>query len=282
MLGMNVTITPDAIAGLCKSAAASGIAIEVVDRTGSTNSDLLVRAGHADPAQRLSSPTLRVARVQDAGRGRAGRVWQSDAASLTFSLAWSFDLPVAALVGLPLACGVAVAEVLAARGVAVALKWPNDILHAGRKLGGILIETTHAATAPTDSGQTWAVIGIGINLRDDGAAEPAVAGAFSAAALPATDRNRLMAELLDALAAMLQQFAAGGFATFVPRWNALHAHAGQAVDILDRGSRVAGGIALGVDATGRLLLQTAAGPVAVMAGDVSLRPVEEGCHAAPD
>ena len=251
---------PGAIAGACSTSAGASVAIEVVLQTGSTNADLLARV------ESLAVPTLLVAQRQSAGRGRAGRTWQSDDASLTFSLAWPFELPLACLVGLPLAVGVAVAEVLAARNVPVQLKWPNDILLDGAKLAGILIETAASKRVP---GRVWTVIGIGINLMAPGVAAAMPVGS---AALPATERNVLMAQLLDALAPTLSAFAQTGFAPWASRWNALHAHAGQAVDIIDRGQVRQSGTALGVDASGQLLLQGAGATVAVLAGDVSLRP----------
>ena len=80
-----------------------------------------------------------------------------------------------------------------------------------------------------------------------------------------------MAVLLDALVINLQQFAAQGFSGFAPRWNALHAHAGQEVVLLEQGQVIQQGRALGVDAIGRLLLDTPTGRIDIMAGDISLR-----------
>lgn len=99
-----------AIAALCATGA-SHVAIEVVAETGSTNADLLARCAG------LAGPVLRIAGQQTAGRGRAGRPWLSQAdASLMFSLAWRFKGPLHALVGLPLAVGVALAETMGSLG----------------------------------------------------------------------------------------------------------------------------------------------------------------------
>lgn len=252
--------------------AARQVAVELVAETGSTNADLLARI------ERLPGPVLLAAERQTAGRGRAGRTWHSDpASSLTFSLAWPFQRPLAALTGLPLAVGVALAETLANAGASVQLKWPNDLLTGSGKLGGILVETAPAVHGTVI--RTWAVIGVGLNL-----ALPAdLAGKIdgSAAALPfavAQDRNALLAALLNSLSVALEQFEHAGLGPFVPRWNALHAHAGQPVQIIDHGRVLHEGIASGVDAMGRLLLDTGNGQVAVMAGDVSLR-TQGGHHA---
>jgi len=240
----------------------SGVAVEVVGETGSTNADLLARA----PG--LSAPLLLIAEHQTAGRGRAGRSWLSEPGNaLTFSLAWRFEGGLQRLTGLPLAVGVALAETLAALGQPVQLKWPNDVLKDGDKLAGILVETA----ARTD-GATWAVIGIGLNLIMPDAMEQRIGRPVAAVPwLARMDRDALMAALLDGLAGALAQFAHGGFAAFAARWNLLHAWQGEAVTLLDRGELLHEGRAAGVDDAGRLLLDTAQGRVAIVAGDVSLR-----------
>lgn len=256
------------IAALCRPAA-QGISVRVVDETGSTNADLLA----ALPT--LPAPTLLIAKNQTAGRGRAGRSWYSaPGQSLTFSLAWKFHLPMHALVGLPLATGVALADALAMYNVEVGLKWPNDVLYEGRKLAGILIES--AAVPELPQAASWAVIGIGINMRLD-------RGALAGIGSPATgigwladlDQDMLLATLASSLAEASMRFEQEGLPAFVERWNALHAHRGQSVRILDNDKVVHEGIAIGVDEVGRLVLDGAQGQVAVMAGDVSLR-VREG------
>ena len=244
------------------AASASHIAIEVVPETGSTNADLLARL----PA--LAGPVLRIAEQQTAGRGRAGRTWLSAAGgSLTFSLAWRFQGPLHRLAGLPLAVGVALAETLGTLGVPVQLKWPNDLMKDGAKLAGVLVETQAAP-----DGAIWAVIGCGVNLVLPDALEAALGRPVASAPwLAQMDRNTLMATLLSRLAAILAEFDDTGFAPFADRWNALQGWRGEAVNILDNGAIVQHGRAAGVDALGRLVLDTPAGRVTVLSGDVSLR-----------
>jgi BirA family biotin operon repressor/biotin-[acetyl-CoA-carboxylase] ligase len=244
------------------SLATSRVAVEVVDEIGSTNSDLLARAAS------LSAPVLLVALHQNAGRGRAGRSFLTAAGgALTFSLAWQFNGPVQRLSGLPLAVGVALAEALGALDVPVQLKWPNDLLKDGAKLAGMLVETQAAP-----GGGTWAIIGIGINLTVPDALERQIGRSVAAAPwLARMDRDVLMAALLDALAAVLTEFATTGFAPFAARWNRYHAWQGQDVTIVDNGAVLHAGRAAGVDDTGALLLDTSTGRVVVHAGDISLR-----------
>jgi len=262
-----ITVTSERIAALCRSAA-QHLDVRVVEETGSTNADLLA----ALPT--LAAPTLLVARSQTAGRGRAGRSWLSaPGKSLTFSLAWKFSLPVHALVGLPLAVGVAIAESLAMFNVQVRLKWPNDVLHEGRKLAGILIESAAAGHVPHDA--SWAVIGIGINMALSESMSAEIGRPVASIPwLAELDQDMLMATLASGLAEALVQFEHEGLGAFTPRWNTLHAYAGQSVMILDNGRMQQEGVAVGVDDIGRFLLDTPAGRQAVMAGDVSLRPKE--------
>src|SRR5258706_6407854 len=137
-----------------------GYELRRVERCGSTNSMLLAEKG-------LARPVLLLADEQTAGRGRRGRRWHSaPGAGLTFSVAVALRRPLRELTALPLAAGVAVARALHSLGVArAALKWPNDIVVEGAKLGGILAETK------SSGGAVKAVIGVGINLRGAGELE---------------------------------------------------------------------------------------------------------------
>ncbi|MFL9880112.1 biotin--[acetyl-CoA-carboxylase] ligase [Herbaspirillum rhizosphaerae] len=265
------TISAERIAALIAESSndhAKPVAIEVVAQTGSTNADLLARV------TTLATPTLLVAESQTAGRGRAGRAWHTTATSaLTFSLAWKFQRPVQALIGLPLAIGVALAEALVVFGIKVELKWPNDVLRDGAKLAGILIETAqNKVTDANAKASTWAVIGIGVNLAMPQDLQDRIGRAVAdVSELQSHDRERLLALLLSALSDALAEFDAQGFSAFAARWNRLHAYAGRAVRILDNDRVVHEGTAVGVDDKGCFLMDTANGRIAVVAGDVSLR-----------
>jgi len=256
------------------------LGLEVVAETGSTNADLRARAAE------LPGPWLLAAEAQTAGRGRAGRVWQAAAGdSLCFSIAWPFAGGLSQLTGLSLAIGVALADALRSQQIPVQLKWPNDVLLNGAKLGGVLIET-----ASSNRAAVWAVIGIGLNVRRNLQRDTAVDQALAALEDPsaqngpsqAIDRNQLLAELADTLVAALQLFEQAGLAAFVERWHRYHAHGGLAVDILENGERLHSGTARGIDVLGCLILDTQQGPMRLASGDVSLRPSSQSLTSAAE
>lgn len=252
--------------------------LDVVEECASTNTELLARAERAAP-----SGTALAALRQTAGRGRRGREWISAPGdSLAFSLLWRFA-PGTAPVGLSLAVGVAVVDALAKvspgghvgvppgpevspGGTApTQLKWPNDVLRGGRKLGGILVELLPGATHA-------AVIGIGINLRLP-EAMPGELRAAAAALDDDTDPNALLAALLIELRTVLERFAASGFAALRDDWVRLHAYQDAPVVLLSDFGPRREGVCRGVDADGALLFESGGRIERILSGEISLRPL---------
>ncbi len=248
-----------------------GLTVERLIETDSTNTRLLERARSGD-----ATPCLLVAERQTAGRGRLGRAWVSDTsvapgpdgpASLTFSLGMAYAP--ADWSGLSLAVGVALAEALHA---GVRLKWPNDLWlveagGAGRKLGGVLIETV----ALPDDGGRYMVAGIGINLETP-APHPDIG--LPAAGWREFDAHARAPDLLARLAGPLLQaviaFEHQGFDAFTSRFAARDALAGQRVATSQ--PDLPEGVADGVDGQGALRILTPAGLRLVSSGEVSVRP----------
>lgn len=246
-----------------------GIGVEVAAELDSTNETLLARARAGD-----TGACLLVAEHQRAGRGRQGRRWVSAPGdSLTFSI----GLPYAPRdwSGLSLAVGVAAAEAL---GPQVRLKWPNDLwwadradASAGRKLGGILIETVTAA--PVNA--RYAVAGLGINVRapdpgpggwPDARNRPGGALDFD----PSATAPGLLERVAPAVVRALREFEREGFVAFRARFEARDLLRGVEVRTTQPDARE--GVALGVDEQGALLVHTAAGVRRIDAGEVSVRP----------
>ncbi|MEU0058083.1 biotin--[acetyl-CoA-carboxylase] ligase [Streptomyces sp. NPDC006334] len=248
-------------------------AVDVVPRTGSTNSDLvaLAAAGKADEGSVL------VAEEQTAGRGRLDRQWSAPPRSgLFFSvLLRPARIPLDRWGWLPLLTGVAVATGLSrAAGVDTALKWPNDLLVTvggeERKAGGILAER---------AGEDGVVVGVGINVTLRAGELPVPqAGSLVLADAVSTDRDTLLRSVLrtledwytrwraadgDPAVSGLQEAYAAGCATL-----------GRTVRAELPGDRELIGKATAIDGDGRLVITTNTGArEPVGAGDiVHLRP----------
>ncbi len=244
---------------------ATTLQVEVVDRVDSTNSELLRRSPDVD-VHRL----LLAAEWQTAGRGRRGRQWSSTpGGSLTFSLGWRFEQGAGFLSGLSLAVGVAIARALEASGYTdVELKWPNDLVHGQRKLGGILIELSGDALGPS-----LVVVGVGVNVHLPESVRSDIAQPVTdlAAIADVRDRSVLLARIAAELALVLEEYGRSGFAAFRPEWQRRHAMQHQPVDVLLPDGSIAHGSATGVDADGALLLDRGDSHLRFVSGEVSLR-----------
>ena len=230
------------------------IELRKIERCGSTNAELLAEG---------KPGVLLVAQEQTAGRGRRGKRWYcAPGAGVTFSLSVRIAKPAA---GLSLVAGVGVARALRALGVSRAgLKWPNDLVVDGAKLGGILVETRGRL----------AVIGIGINCRRDAALQARLRRPLASLdQFIAVDCDRIIqmvvANVLDALAT----FESQGLDPVRIEWERMHAHAGERLRVRLANGRVLTGLARGLDRDGGLQLETRAGLRAVQSGRVlSARP----------
>lgn len=215
-----------------------------------------------------------VAEMQTRGRGRQGRSWVSPfGQNIYLSVLWRFDGGLAALSGLSLACGVAATRALNGLGVpGIGLKWPNDLLWQGRKLGGILVEV-HGET----EGSYTAVIGMGINFQMDQALSRQIdqpwADVVSIHPQAKGHRNELLARVMNEVLPMLARYQDTGLAPYLDEWSQLDCLKQRPVQ-LTNGQNVREGIAQGINAAGELLLRDAGGELhRVNAGEVSLRAV---------
>lgn len=211
-----------------------------------------------------------LAEEQTAGRGRRGRQWIAPfGAGFYCSVGWCFDEGVAALEGLSLAVGLAVARVLIDYGIGgVGLKWPNDIMCRDAKMGGILIEMQMDG-----DGRCLVVVGIGINLSlhagmQDAVGRP-VADLQTESGRP-LERNKLGAKLLEAVLLLLKGYGQGRFASMRDDWCRLDILNGKDVQLMGLAEPLVG-IARGADSHGALLIDTPDGQRAISSGEVSLR-----------
>jgi BirA family biotin operon repressor/biotin-[acetyl-CoA-carboxylase] ligase len=234
-------------------------AVEVLTQTDSSNSALMRRARAGQ-----TGPVLLIAELQTEGRGRMGRSWQSDTRDsgrigvLTFSL--GLPLQVQDWSGLSLAVGVGVAASLHA---SLQLKWPNDIWLDQRKMAGILVETANIGAT------RYAVIGVGLNITARHPAGLSTAPAWFQELLPQCNAPDALLMLAAPLARTLRVFEAQGLAPFLKEYARRDALQGRHVALSDGCEGLAGGI----DATGALLVHTAAGLKKISSSEVSVRPM---------
>ena len=269
---MNVTTQPLDAGALRAALVGPWAQLDVVERTGSTNADLLAAATAGAPDR-----TVLVAEYQEAGRGRMTRSWVSPAGTgLTVSvLLRPVGVPASRFGWLPLLTGLAVLDTV--RGLSSApagLKWPNDVLigeREPRKVAGILAEVADARGPAV-------VIGIGMNV---GATPPDQPFATSLAAEGAcVERHAVLVALLTNLAEREAQWREGRGDPERTRlradYRAACASLGSDVRVELPSGDVITGIAEDVDPDGRLLLLEPAGHRrAVSAGDVvHLRPAD--------
>ena len=216
--------------------------------------------------------TVVVADSQGTGRGRMERaffsppgkgIWVSILLRPTFL---PQDAPKCTLMA-----AVAVARAMEAFGLRAEIKWPNDILHDGRKLVGILTEMS----AEMDR-VNYVVIGIGINVNiapEDFPAElRAIATSLmqmKGAPLPRVAFLQELLRVLDDLYASVQH---EGFAPVLAAWREYAVTLGQEVRVIGPAGEEFEGVAADIDAEGALLVDTVEGRRRVLAGDVSIRP----------
>lgn len=232
----------------------------VLDTVSSTNTHLKAMAQAGAPAGSLC-----ISQTQSAGKGRLGRAWHSPAGQgLWLSVLAKPAIPPADAPLVTFCAAMAMAQAVEeVTSLAPAVKWPNDLVLAGKKLCGILLEVTACGI----------IIGTGLNVRH-GAYPPELA--HQATSLedhtPPPPRSLLLVHYLSALEQHLARLEQGGFAALAADYRRLSCTLGQRVQVV--GSECFTGLAEGMDETGALLVRDEGGTLRrVLAGDVSVRGV---------
>lgn len=240
-----------------------GLNIEVHRVIGSTNDTVMDRLSESDCVSLLCT-----AEMQTAGKGRRGRNWVSPFGRNIYVTYGRFlQRELSDLGGLSVVVGMQAIDALRHLGLKdAALKWPNDLLLQGGKLGGILVELK-----PQESRGIGIVAGMGVNflLSDEDAQK--IDQAWSVVGEKLTiSRNQFLTEFSARLINAIEQFDQEGFAPFAQTWPSYDAYRGELVRVI-RGDAVFEGINTGIDGEGNLLIETADGIQAHNAGEVSMR-----------
>jgi BirA family biotin operon repressor/biotin-[acetyl-CoA-carboxylase] ligase len=208
--------------------------------------------------------TIVIAEVQRAGRGRDGRAWASPRGGLYLSAVVRPPLPLADVPPMTLAIGIGVCEAARAAGAPAVLKWPNDVLVAGKKLAGVLVEAQSQG-----SRLEAAIVGIGVNL--EGPVDPSIADRAVALAEVGSyrDRDAFVASLLSHVEHWIDRYIAVGLPDIVDAWQQRMAVGLAARATIDGAPLV--GLVAGLDLDGALLLRDDTGRVhRVRSGDVEV------------
>ena len=244
---------------------AQGLDWHYQTQTGSTNADALQY--HADNARDV----VAFSEMQTAGRGRRGRQWMSPfARNIYCTVGVSRAIPAASQGLLSIVTGVALCRSLRQQtGLAVALKWPNDLLLEGKKLGGILIESR-----ALPDGNYFFAIGYGLNLFMSDAELHALdrpATSLDRHLNDAFDRSDLLVATIVAVSSAIRAFEVSAVADLIADFSELDAYHGETVEVLSAHGK-SSGINRGIDASGQLCLETAQGIELHSAAEISLRP----------
>ena len=238
------------------------------EQTGSTNADALQHYA------RHGRDVVAFGEAQSAGRGRRGRQWISPfARNIYCSVGISREIPAARQGLLSIVTGVALCRTLRAQtGLAVRLKWPNDLLLADAKLGGILIESRALG-----AGRFFFAIGFGLNLMMS-AAELATldrpATSLNQALIDKLgddlDRSDLLVATIEAVISAIRAFEIDAVAQLIGEFSELDAYHERIVEVVSGEQRISG-INRGIDEYGQLRLETAHGIELHSAAEISLR-----------
>jgi BirA family biotin operon repressor/biotin-[acetyl-CoA-carboxylase] ligase len=247
--------------GIPADAATAIQSVEVLVTTDSTNRRLLDRE--------IPEGVVLLAEHQSHGSGRRGRIWESPAgAGLWLSLGWHFPVAPGSLMLLSLLSGAALIRALAGCGVAgVGLKWPNDLVLDGAKLGGILIESRGQVAGPVQ-----VVIGVGINVRLPGSARVRIdqPAADLHGSGRAPGRNRLAAEVIGELVRMLRRAAEDRVEDYLEEWRRHDIGRGREACLSLAGEEIRGQV-VDIDRSGLLIMRVNGETRHFSSGDLSLR-----------
>jgi BirA family biotin operon repressor/biotin-[acetyl-CoA-carboxylase] ligase len=216
--------------------------------------------------------TVVISEAQTEGRGRMGRNWVSPAGEGVYlSIILRPNLRPAQVLQIPLITAVAVSKAIErVTTLQPKVKWPNDITLGGRKVGGILTETSSEIDRVN-----YIVLGIGINVNTRSSLLPesirGIATSLAEECGGFVSRVRFLQCLLAEFEKLYNEFLASGFGTIREEWKALDNTIGSRVKV-SGGAEEIEGEALDIDREGFLLVRTKDGDVKrIISGDVSLR-----------
>ena len=220
----------------------------------------------------LDTGSLVVAELQNQGKGRLSRKWESPPGGIYMSLFLRPDMPPQEVSRITLVMGEAISESLEEiTGIPTMIKWPNDIMMMGKKICGILTWMDGDMDRVN-----WVIVGIGINVNIENSffRERGLTEASSLAVLAGREfiRTELIARLLKSLEENYYDFLGGNFTDIIYKIRSRDYLRGKVITVVNP-NILQNGIACGIDDDGRLILETEAGKAMksfVVSGDVTV------------
>jgi BirA family biotin operon repressor/biotin-[acetyl-CoA-carboxylase] ligase len=239
--------------------------LEVFDVIDSTNSYLMQEAVNGSPSGHVC-----LAESQHAGRGRRGKRWISPyARNIYASVLWHFPTGPDSLAGLGLAVGVGIIRTLSQYGINDAgLKWPNDVIWNGAKLGGVLLEMTGISASNCS-----VVVGVGLNVTMSGSVVEEIDQSWTDIATILGDkvsRNDISASLIQNILKVLSAYETHGLEPFLAEWREHDMVTGRQVTVQLHDSELSG-VGQGIDDKGALVVKSNNAMYRFLSGEVSLQ-----------
>ena len=244
-----------------------GHEVQYYEQTDSTNTRAATWAEDGAP-----DGAVVIAEHQTSGRGRQGRVWESDESrNLLFSVILRPALPPAQLGLITVITSLSIAEAIHeyAAPLPVQIKWPNDVLLNQKKCCGVLIETAYS---PTPTTRPEVIVGIGINVNQQGFSDDLAHRATSLLLETGrhVDRIELLAHILHRLETYCNVLDEDTHAIFIEKYTKKLAYLNESISLRRHGSEERKtGIIRGISGTGALQFETSSGMELLHAGEVT-------------
>jgi BirA family biotin operon repressor/biotin-[acetyl-CoA-carboxylase] ligase len=208
-----------------------------------------------------TGPVWISAAKQTAGRGRRGRNWETPVGNLAATLLLRPDRAPAQAAQLSFVAALAASEMIQsfARTSRVEVKWPNDVLADGRKIAGILLESTSA-----DGRLDWLAIGVGVNLAWHPVDTEFPATSLTALGEKAPPAREALQLLADRWAKWYERWSVEGFREIRDAWLSRAANIGTRIRARLQSGETSG-MFEGIDETGALILREAQDRVRIIA-----------------
>lgn len=215
-----------------------------------------------------------MAKMQTGGRGRLGKSWVSvSGKGLYYSLILRPNLDLVDLSKVTLLAGLIVSDVLEGLyGLPIGLKWPNDLYVGGKKLGGILVESS---PLNCEENNRFVVVGIGINVNHSNLDFPEdIRSASTSLYLEKNedfDNSSIITAVQEKIVLRIKEVEEKGFDEVLSDWKQKDVLFGKTVEMVNSKEEVVSGIALGIDAEGVLQVRDTDGVChKIISGDVRL------------